>query len=1034
MFHVYFALGQNIHELGFEILDEEDGLSSHWIHDIALDSAGYLWVGTLDGLNRYDGFAFKSFKHKSKDPTSLLHDDGQRIYVTAKGEIWISYAKGGISLFEPVCQCFRHFNTPRINSQMPEDKYFGIRYIDKDGTVWLGGNGIGLIKYVPQTDQLNQYDLPFQSTAKNEKDDRDKNTVNFIHPAGDGTLWLCTQNGFYRFDPATKRFDYKQSSQAQTGFHKLIPESDKGFWLSSWSGGISYFDLKTETFQHFPLEAVKEKRFGYYNLIEDMAIKDEKTLWVVSFDQGLGVFDKQNGTFEFQYADPLHKLAFPNKILLLPGQAFFLVDENALVKYNPYAKIFDFKRLKIKESQHGDYFAIRKIMENPQANEMYFATEVGNGLNILNTNTQQITALPVETHPARDRKMRLFDLIRDQEGTIWLLSRDYLYEFDPLRRKLIKVVAPADKLPEEKEMAFKYFLEDSEKKLWILTHEGGIYPFLPRQRKLLPKLNQSRNGQQHIESISTATFDKQGNLWVQGNHALAYYPKGSSSCIFITDSLVSACLKGDIRDVKGMKTDTSGNVWVGISGKGLLKVDCQDLRRLSFRLFTTEEGLPSNRFNVMGTDFMGNVWISTLVGVGCMNTRTNQVKVFNQSVGMDKFTRGIRFLQGNNRRFYIASPGKYCLVDYDEMNRYIPPPKTYIANFKVLNVERKTALDGSQTLIMSPQENVFSFDFSCIDYTNQSHHEFAYMLEGWDKDWIAAGKRRYVGYTNLDGGHYTFKVKGKNGEGVWGNTVSIPIFIETPFYKQAWFWAMCMLLFVAGVYAVYRYRIGQIAEAERLKTEFNKKLAESRMQALRAQMNPHFIFNCLNSINRYIIKSDIKTASLYLTRFAKLIRLILDNSQHKTIPLADELAALKLYMELEAFRFEKKFSYEIEVDPNVDVDTIEIPPLLFQPYIENAIWHGLLHKETQGSLWIQLSQEADVLTCKITDNGIGREKVMEFKSKSASTRKSLGMKLTEERLHIAGDNESRAGTQTLIDLFDEQGNACGTQVVIKLYI
>ncbi|MBX7243047.1 MAG: histidine kinase [Bacteroidia bacterium] len=1028
------ANAQNLNEITLEILDEEDGLSSHWIQDVALDSGGYIWVGTLNGLNRYDGYGFKIFKHSEKDSASLLSDYGQKIYVNRNGDIWISYSKGGISLFNPDFQCFTHYEKPKINEKLKVDDYFGIQYIDTDGNLWFSGNGLGLNIFYPEENKIEHIDLPFLADKQNEKEDRVPNTVNSIYAGEGDILWLCTQNGFYRFNKKTKKFEIKSAPGFQYGFHKLIPEGNQGFWLSSWSGFMSYFDLKSESFRHFPLKVRKEGSFSFSNLIDDIATKDEKTLWIVSSDNGLGIFEKETGIFEFQKVSKennLQKLFFPHKLLKLPNKAFFLTDETALMKYNPFTQIFNFKKLAIEESQHGDLFGIRKIIENPERKEIYFATDFGNGLNILNTETQELVALPVEVNQLRDKKMRVYDLVTDKEGKMWLLSRDYLYEFDYVHKKLIKIEQPFENEADEKNISFRYFIMDSENNLWVSSNEGGVYPFSPQKRKLLTRINRAKNGQKTIENVYTTCFDKQDNLWIQGNKSLAFYPKGEDNCTFVTDKQALEWLKGE---VKGMKADTNGNIWIGVSDRGFLKIDCQDMKHLSYCFITTEEGLPSVNMNVMGTDFMGNVWASTLSGVVCMNTNTYQIKIFNESVGMDKFTRGIRFIRGENQCFYITSPGRYCKVNYSEINQYIPPPKTYIASFKVLNAERRVALDGSQTVILSPQENFFSFDFSCIDYTNQSHHEFAYMLEGWDKDWVTSGKRRYVGYTNLNGGHYTFRVKGKNGEGVWGNTVSIPVFVETPFYKKTAFQIICILLFMAGLYGLYLYRVRQIQETERIKTEFNSKLAETRMQALRAQMNPHFIFNCLNSINRYIIKSDIKTASLYLTRFSKLIRLILDNSQHKSIPLSDELTSLKLYMELEAFRFDKKFDFEVKVDNNVDADSIEVPPLLFQPYVENAIWHGLLHKATQGNIWIHLSQSDDILTCSITDNGIGREKAMEYKSKTSNTRKSLGMKLTEERLKISGKDEFSGGTQKIIDLMDDGGNACGTQVVITLSV
>jgi len=223
------------------------------------------------------------------------------------------------------------------------------------------------------------------------------------------------------------------------------------------------------------------------------------------------------------------------------------------------------------------------------------------------------------------------------------------------------------------------------------------------------------------------------------------------------------------------------------------------------------------------------------------------------------------------------------------------------------------------------------------------------------------------------------------------------------------------------------------AHAQLILMDTQRKMTEVEMQALRAQMNPHFIFNCLNSINRYIVKSDQATASYYLTKFAKLIRLILDNSNNKNVILSHELEALKLYIEMEALRFDKKFTYRITIDNEVNADSIEVPPLIIQPYVENAIWHGLLHKETPGCLNISLSMpEENMLQCIIEDDGVGRQKAKELKSKTATTRKSLGLKLTGNRLTLLNKYAELNASIDIIDLKQRDGEASGTKVILKI--
>src|SRR4029079_5651788 len=190
----------------------------------------------------------------------------------------------------------------------------------------------------------------------------------------------------------------------------------------------------------------------------------------------------------------------------------------------------------------------------------------------------------------------------------------------------------------------------------------------------------------------------------------------------------------------------------------------------------------------------------------------------------------------------------------------------------------------------------------------------------------------------------------------------------------------------------------QQLENEKKHAEFQQQAAELEMQALRAQMNPHFIFNCLSSINRFILKNESKTASNYLTRFSRLMRMVLLNSQKPLIALDDELEMLGIYLEMERLRFKDSFDYSITFLNAIDSDNVFIPPLLLQPFCENAIWHGLMHKEGKGRLEVELSTKEQMLHCIITDNGVGREKAAALKSKTAEKEKSLGLKITTERL------------------------------------
>ena len=214
--------------------------------------------------------------------------------------------------------------------------------------------------------------------------------------------------------------------------------------------------------------------------------------------------------------------------------------------------------------------------------------------------------------------------------------------------------------------------------------------------------------------------------------------------------------------------------------------------------------------------------------------------------------------------------------------------------------------------------------------------------------------------------------------------------------------------------------------------EWHRTAADLEMQALRARMNPHFIFNCLSSINHFIVKNETETASDYLTRFSRLMRLVLLNSQKPQITLEEEVEMLKLYIELEKLRFRDAFTWSISYADDIRLSDLMIPPLLLQPFCENAIWHGLMHKKGAGHLAISFEMHGDVLECTITDNGIGREKAAQIKKHSVDHQKSMGLRLTTARLALFNEDGSFPTSYRMEDLTDAKGEIAGTKVILKI--
>jgi LytS/YehU family sensor histidine kinase len=336
---------------------------------------------------------------------------------------------------------------------------------------------------------------------------------------------------------------------------------------------------------------------------------------------------------------------------------------------------------------------------------------------------------------------------------------------------------------------------------------------------------------------------------------------------------------------------------------------------------------------------------------------------------------------------------------------------------------------------VSFNENSISFEFAAINYTSSSRIKYAYQLVGFDKEWRLSENQRSANYNSLKGGHYTFKVKAMNADGLWSETMAtVGIEVKAPFWQTWWFRLLFILTLSLLITILIRRRIAAIRKESIYKQQravFGQKLAETEMMALRAQMNPHFIFNCMNIIDGLITDDRKEDAQDFLQKFSRLIRLVLENSQHQLVLLQQDLQALKLYIEMEAIRSNHHFSYEFDVDEELIENDYKIPPLLLQPYVENAIVHGLRNKENGGGkLLIGIKNHQNKILITVEDNGIGRKKAMQLNRENRKPHDHLGMKVTGKRIDLL---KTMNHNQVEISISDVYGkDETGTRVEINL--
>ena len=379
-----------------------------------------------------------------------------------------------------------------------------------------------------------------------------------------------------------------------------------------------------------------------------------------------------------------------------------------------------------------------------------------------------------------------------------------------------------------------------------------------------------------------------------------------------------------------------------------------------------------------------------------------------------------------DRSLWLATGEGLTHIEDGEMEK-MPPLPVYIT--KVFSADSVYPLTANNVQLTHMQKQV-QFEFSSPGFINEKQIMYSYRLvENAAAAWSAPANQHIVSYASLQPGSYHFEVRTLGWNGEWGKPATYDFMISPPFWQTWWFRSLLIILIAFFVYGLLKRRIKTI----RHEAEMKQKIAETEMMALRAQMNPHFIFNCLNSIDNLIQMDEKEKATLYLSKFAKLIRSILENASNNTVPCWRDMETLQLYLELEALRFDHKFSYQVIIDPMILSGDYKVPPLVIQPFVENAIHHGLLNKiEGDKKLLVKVFVTANHIHYLIEDNGIGRKLAATYKQQNKLAYASMGMQITEERINIF--NQRNNGSVKISDICDEKNRPLGTKVEVSLII
>lgn len=523
-------------------------------------------------------------------------------------------------------------------------------------------------------------------------------------------------------------------------------------------------------------------------------------------------------------------------------------------------------------------------------------------------------------------------------------------------------------------------------------------------------------------------------LWVLYQKGLVRYNLESKSAITYKVEINNPTGLNGFQPLNVVE-DSQGFIWITSLPGGLYRIDPnlspdQEVLQLNEFLDLTNK----KSFECIAHDKY--LWWITNKDISCLNTETFSFRTFGYESGYIGNNYFPTIIIDPNNRFYVTAFGGYMKFDPKDLFQIKSIPKVYLEKVKVNGTlyEVDKQIIDFDTLLLEREETNLEFRYTGINFFDHKNNAYHYQLVGWDKDWIDAESRTVASYANLLPGWYTFKVKCKSNHGDWSPTKMLVVFIPKAFYETLVFKILAVACIIGLIgFIVYR-RNKRLRKAAEQKVLFKKQLLEMEMVSLRSQMNPHFLFNSLNSINRFVMKKEPREAAKYLADFSALIRKILNNSSFNKIALEEELETLTLYIKLEQLRFENHFDYSIEIGKNIDAGYIKIPPLILQPYVENAIWHGLMTLKRKGKLTIHICADEDELVCTIEDDGIGREKAMALKKEQITSYQSKGMNISKQRIEKMYRLENKKGSISIIDLKDKDDIACGTRVILTIPI
>nr|MBP6625168.1 histidine kinase [Chitinophagaceae bacterium] len=857
-----------------------------------------------------------------------------------------------------------------------------------------------------------------------------------------GNIWLASGHGLFKQHLQGNEIEvfYDPNTDFYNENHNLFLDvknfGDSILWLGTWAGGLKKFNMNTKSFETFLLQP-NNPYAGNRNIVDRISRKSTTQLWIASLDKGLAYFDIPSKQFHFYAHDPLDKNSpWPKecrRIYIDKYNSLWAGFDEGFSIYHPAFQYIEQTNISAPKSNFFTEQTIQALYFFDRTQQIYYGTDVGNCLYVYDLVHKKIKQLPTKgliTERSGIYSVSYIEKWTNEELLVQVNGLFYLYKlnegyFEPFMLPISKKV---------QHIKGRISTMNQARECWILD-EGVYFKFKLGTKQILQYSGET--GQNLFPLGAGAFILREMNdslLWAFDRVKGLVLLHTKSNKVY-TDFYQKNAYP--IKDPKQVVVDKNGHFWFATFNEGLFEMWLDANKKFNQKRYTSNEGLQDLFLNDINIDQAGYVWLTSNKGITQFDSEKKMFKNFNSKNGLSGSAKWIPTIHaGSNGAMYFGAVN--CFLSIADTCNYLSK-KAYPVVLKSFNIFNKPWCDTlninlQKRIELQWHQNFISFTFASLNLIDAKNCQYAYKLEGVDRDWNYCDHRQFASYAALNPGEYTLFIKSTNEDGYWHDkSLQLQIYIHPPFWQTWWFYGLIVFCVVVGLGGLFKYRIYKVHKAAQVKNDYNKQIAEIEMKALRAQMNPHFIFNSLNSINKFILKNDSLAASSYLTKFAKLIRLILDNSSNELTTLQSEIQLIQLYVEIERLRFSDAFRMHWFIDETIDTAHVLIPPMIIQPYVENAIWHGLLPKKKHGNLFIRIhNQNQGCIKIEIEDDGIGRELARKQQGKSATQEKSYGMKISGDRIKLANMQKGHAMEVEIIDLYNQNQQATGTKIVINL--